>query len=293
MALNSGILKGKTLFITGASRGIGLSIGLKAAADGANVVIAAKTAEPHPKLPGTIFTAADDIEKAGGKALPIVCDVRDESSVQNAVQAASKEFGGIDILVNNASAISLTPTLQTDMKRYDLMHSVNARGTFLCSRTCIPRLLESEHPHILNISPPLDIDKFWFGAHPAYTLAKYGMTLYAHAMSDEFAEAGININCLWPRTAVATAAMVMLGGGEQAMALCRKPEIMADAAYLILSKTKGTFTGQFVIDDEILKESGITDMEQYSVVKGTTPAPDFFVKYDVNGKRITAPVKLK
>ncbi|MZR31937.1 SDR family oxidoreductase [Sneathiella litorea] len=271
-------LKGKTLFITGASRGIGLAIGKRAAADGANVVIAAKTAEPHAKLKGTIFSAATEIEEAGGKALPLVVDVRDEEGVDTAIKKAVDTFGGIDILVNNASAISLTGTLETPMKRYDLMHQVNIRGTFLCSQKAIPHLKRAENPHVLNLSPPLNFEAHWFSPHVAYSMAKYGMSLCVLGMAEEFRKAGIAFNALWPRTAVATAAMDLIGGPD-VRTKCRKDTIMADAAHFILTKPSRDFTGNFCIDDEILKEAGVTDFAQYRFegVEEKDLLPDFFV----------------
>lgn len=262
--INTGKLAGRTVFITGASRGIGKAIALKVAKDGANVVIAAKTAEPHPKLPGTIYTAAQEVEAAGGKCLPCVVDVRDENQVKSAVEQAVKKFGGIDIVVNNASAISLTGTLNTEMKRYDLMHHINTRGTFLVSKICLPYLQKGNNPHILNLSPPLNMNPQWFGNHVAYTMAKYGMSMCVLGMSEEFKDNGIAVNALWPRTAIHTAAIEMLSGKEAAR-VSRKPEIMADAAYAILCRDSRTFTGKFIVDDEILKEEGITDMDQYAV----------------------------
>ena len=228
-------LEGKTLFITGASRGIGLAIALKAAKDGANIILAAKTAEPHPKLPGTIYTAAEEIEKAGGMALPVIVDVREEEQVLSAVEEGVNKFGGIDICVNNASAIQLTNTLQTDMKRYDLMNQINARGTFVTSKSCLPHLLKSENPHILNISPPLDMNPAWFSGHVAYSMAKFGMSLCVLGMAAEFKDDGVAVNALWPRTAIATAAVKNVLGGEQLINISRGPEIMADAAYVILT----------------------------------------------------------
>jgi citronellol/citronellal dehydrogenase len=270
-------LRDKTLFITGASRGIGLAIGLRAARDGANVVIVAKTAEPDPRLPGTIFSAAREIEAAGGKALPLAVDIRFEDQVEQAVQKAVATFGGIDILVNNASAISLTGTLHTPMKRYDLMHQINARGTFLCSQKCVPHLKQAKNPHVLNLSPPLNIEKRWFAPHAAYTLAKYGMSFFAFAMAEEFRGDGIAFNCLWPRTAIATAAVGNLLGGDEAMKRCRKPEIMADAAHAILCRPSRECTGHFFIDDEVLSENGVTDLSPYAVSPGHDLLPDFFV----------------
>jgi len=270
-------LKGKTLFITGASRGIGLAIALRAARDGANIVIAAKTTEPHPKLPGTIYTAAEEIEKAGGKALPYVVDVREEAQIQAAVQKAVETFGGIDILINNASAISLTKTTDTPMKRYDLMHQINTRGTFACSQACIPFLKKAANPHILNISPPLQMETRWFAPHVAYTMAKFGMSMCVLGMAGELAADGIAVNALWPRTTIATAAVQNLLGGDEVVKGSRKPDIMADAAYIILTKPSREFTGQFCIDDETLASAGITDLESYSVVPGAKLLPDFFV----------------
>ena len=267
-------LQGKTAFITGASRGIGLAIGVRLAQAGANIIIAAKTAVPHPKLAGTIFSAAEEIEKVGGKALPLVVDVRDEQQVQEAVIQAVEKFGGIDILVNNASAIQLTNTLQTEMKRYDLMHHINTRGTFLTSQTCIPYLLKSENPHVLNISPPLNMEQRWFAPHVAYTIAKFGMSMCVLGMSGEF-KGKIAFNALWPRTTIATAAVDMLGG-EQMMRQSRKPEIMADAAFAILTKDKD-FTGNFLIDEDFLRTEGIQDFEKYANVPGEKLLPDFFI----------------
>lgn len=271
-------LKGKTLFITGASRGIGLAIAKRAAADGANVTVAAKTAEPHPKLPGTIFTAGEEIEEAGGKALPVICDIRFEDQVQEAVEKTVEEFGGIDICVNNASAISLTPTPETEMKRYDLMHQVNARGTFLVSKTCIPHLLEADNPHILNISPPLNVEEKWFAPHVAYSMAKFGMSLCVLGMAGEFRKQGLAVNALWPRTTIATAAVGNLLGGEEMLRHSLKPEIMADAAHVILTKPSDEFTGNFCIDDEVLEGAGVTDIEKYRVDPDKEPHPDFFVE---------------
>jgi citronellol/citronellal dehydrogenase len=270
-------LAGKTLLVTGASRGIGLAIALRAAHDGANIAIAAKTVKPDPRLPGTIFTAAEEVEKVGGKALPLPCDIRDEQSVEKAVADTASKFGGIDILVNNASAISLTGTLATPMKRYDLMNQINARGTFMVSQKCIPHLLMAANPHVLNLSPPLDFDVKWFSGHPAYTLAKYSMSIYAWAMAAEFKDKGIAFNCLWPRTGIATAAIRNVLGGEEGMKRCRKPEIMADAAHAILSRRARSCTGNFFIDDEVLAAEGVTDFDRYAVSPGTPLMPDFFV----------------
>lgn len=271
-------LKGKTLFITGASRGIGLAIALRAARDGANIAIAAKTTDPNPKLEGTIYSAATEIEKAGGQALPLVCDIRDEAQVQAAVAAAVAKFGGIDICVNNASAISLTGTVQTDMKRYDLMHQINGRGTFLVSKTAIPHLKKSSNPHILMLSPPLDMQPKWFGPHVAYSIAKYNMSLCVLGMAAEFAGDGIAVNALWPRTAIATAAVKNLLGGGQLVAMSRTPQILADAAHLIFTQPSRSLTGQFLIDDTFLHAvGGVTDFEPYRVDATKPLAADFFV----------------
>jgi citronellol/citronellal dehydrogenase len=270
-------LKGKTLFISGASRGIGLAIALRAARDGANIAVAAKTAEPHPKLEGTIYTAAEAIEKAGGKALPLVCDIRIEEQVAAAVEQTAKTFGGIDICVNNASAISLTPSTQTDMKRYDLMHGINARGTFLVSRNCIPHLKKASNPHILMLSPPLDMNVKWFAPHVAYTMAKFNMSIIALGLSGELKGDGIAANALWPRTTIATAAVQNLLGGDALTRRSRTPEIMGDAAHLILTQDAKTFTGRFCIDDTLLYEHGVKDFEKYRVDKSLELAPDFFV----------------
>uniref|UniRef100_A0A6B2EDS1 Hydroxysteroid dehydrogenase-like protein 2 n=1 Tax=Phlebotomus kandelakii TaxID=1109342 RepID=A0A6B2EDS1_9DIPT len=279
--INTGKLAGRTLFITGASRGIGKAIALKAARDGANIVIAAKTASPHPKLPGTIYTAAAEVEAAGGKALPCVVDVRDENQVREAVQTAAAKFGGIDIVVNNASAISLTPTEQTDMKRYDLMHNINTRGTFLVSKECLPYLKKSNHAHILNISPPLSMAPHWFGPHVAYTMAKYGMSMCVLGMSHELKQQGIGVNALWPRTAIYTAAMDLLTGGGESK-YYRKPEIMADAAYAVLCREPRTTTGNFFVDDEVLKSAGVTDLKPYACDPEYADQlmPDFFLESD-------------
>jgi citronellol/citronellal dehydrogenase len=270
-------LKGKTLFVTGASRGIGLAIALRAARDGANVVIAAKTADPHPKLPGTIYTAADEIAAAGGQALPLVVDVRDEANVQEAVEKAVARFGGIDICVNNASAISLTGTLSTDMKRYDLMHQINTRGTFLTTKTCIPYLKKAENPHVLMLSPPLDMSPRWFGPHVAYTMAKFGMSMCVLGMAEEFRSDGIAFNALWPRTGIATAAIQFALTGEEGLRHCRTPQIMADAAHAIFNKSSRELTGQFLIDDTFLYGEGVRDFDHYKVDPAATLMPDFFV----------------
>ncbi len=273
-------LKGKTLFITGASRGIGLAIAKRAARDGANIVIAAKTSEPNPKLPGTIHTAAAEIEAAGGHALALQTDIRDESSVLAAVEQAVARFGGIDILVNNASAISLTPTTATPMKRFDLMFGVNVRGTYLCTQACLPELIKAaqagRNPHVLNLSPPLSMREQWFAPHVAYTMAKYGMSECTLGHAGEFRPHGIGVNSLWPKTVILTAALQMIPGVD--VARCRKPEIMADAAHLILTSDARSTTGNFFIDDELLLSSGVTDLDKYSITPGTTDfVPDYFV----------------
>lgn len=270
-------LKDKTLFITGASRGIGLAIGLRAARDGANVVVAAKTAEPHAKLPGTIHSAAAEIEAAGGQALAMVVDVRDEASVQAAVDAAVERFGGIDICVNNASAINLRGTLDTDMKRYDLMHQVNARGTFLVSRACIPHLRKAANPHVLALSPPLDLRPEWFAPFPAYAMAKFNMSFYMMAMAEEFRSDGIAFNGLWPRTAVATSAVKFTLAELANFSNARTPDIMADAAYAIFSRPARACTGQFFIDDAVLWGEGVTDFSGYAVERDQPLAIDLFV----------------
>ncbi len=272
-------LKNKTLFITGASRGIGLAIGLRAARDGANVIIAAKTAEAHPKLPGTIYSAAQQIEAAGGRTLPVVVDVRDEASVKAAVEGAVNHFGGIDICVNNASAIKLTGTLETDMKRYDLMHQINARGTYLVSRLCIPYLRQASNPHVLSLCPPLDLRPQWFAPYPAYAVAKYGMSLYVMAMAAEFQHEGIAFNGLWPRTTIATSAVefVLSGTADHWMERSRTPQIMADAAHAILCRSARACTGRFFIDDEVLWAEGVTQFEGYSCRPGHELAVDLFV----------------
>jgi citronellol/citronellal dehydrogenase len=286
-------LRGKTLFITGASRGIGLAIGLRAARDGANIAIAAKTADPHPKLPGTVYTAAREIETAGGHALPFVCDIRFEDQVQAAVAKAVETYGGIDICVNNASAISLPPTEQTELKRFDLMWAINTRGTFLVSKTCIPHLRNAENPHILMLSPPLDMKAKWFERHLAYSIAKYGMSLCVLGLTAELKSDGIAVNALWPRTTIATAAVNNLLGGDALMGRSRTPEILADAAHLIFTQPAKTFTGHFLIDDTFLHEvGGVTDFERYRVDPTAELAPDFFVPDDSRpppGVRITRP----
>ena len=275
-------LQGKTLFISGGSRGIGLAIAVRAARDGANVAIAAKTDQPHPKLSGTIHTAADAIREAGGQALPLLCDIREEGQVTAAIENTVETFGGLDILVNNASAISLSGTMQTDMKRYDLMNQINARGTYLCGRKAIPHLRKAENPHILTLSPPLDMRSKWFAPHVAYSIAKYGMSLCTLAWAKEFAKDGIAANALWPRTGIATAAIEMLGGDELAKR-SRAPEIMADAAHVILCKDSRSFTGRFCIDDVVLHESGVRDFSGYrrADVDESELMPDFFVPDDL------------
>jgi citronellol/citronellal dehydrogenase len=273
-------LSGKTLFITGASRGIGLAIALRAARDGANIAIAAKTAEPHPKLAGTIYTAAEDIERAGGKALPLVVDVRDETLVRDALDKTAQKFGGIDIGVNNASAIQLTNTTATDMKRFDLMQQINARGTFMVSKWAIGYLEKAANPHILMISPPLDMKEKWFAPHTAYSMAKFGMSLVVLGLAGELRGKGIAVNALWPRTLIATAAVQNLLGGAAMAARGRKPDIMADAAYAIFNKPSRQFTGRFVIDDSFLAENGVADFERYRVDPTQSLAPDFFVPDD-------------
>jgi citronellol/citronellal dehydrogenase len=270
-------LEGKTLFITGASRGIGLAIGLRAARDGANVVIAAKTDSPNPKLPGTIHTAAEEIHKAGGRALACVVDVRSEEQIASAVDKAVATFGGIDILVNNASAISLTGTLSTPMKRFDLMHQINTRGTFACSQACLPHLMKAENAHILNLSPPLDMKEKWFSPHVAYTMAKFGMSLCVLGMAGEFRSAGVAVNALWPRTVIATAAVQNLLGGDATVRGSRKPDIMADAAHAILTRPSRECTGNFFVDDEVLASVGVKDLSKYQMVPGADLIPDFFV----------------
>jgi citronellol/citronellal dehydrogenase len=277
---NAVSLAGKTLFITGASRGIGLAIALRAARDGANIAIAAKTEKPHPKLPGTIYTAAEDIERAGGKALPLVLDVRDEAMVKAALAQTANRFGGIDIVVNNASAIALTPVVDTDMKRFDLMHQINARGTFVVSKWAIGYLEKGANPHILTISPPLDMKEKWFAPHTAYSMAKFGMSLVVLGLAGELRSKGIAVNALWPRTVIATTAVQNLLGGEAMMQRARKPEIVADAAYAIFTKPAREFTGRFLIDDSFLAENGIGDFDHYRVNPAQVLAPDFFVPDD-------------
>lgn len=271
-------LQGKTLFISGGSRGIGLAIALRAARDGANVAIAAKTSEPHPTLPGTIHTAAREIEAAGGQALPLLCDIRDEAQIDAAVARTVERFGGIDICINNASAIHLTGTLQTEPKRYDLMQGINARGTFLVSRACIPHLMKAANPHVLSLAPPLELNPEWFAPYPAYALAKYSMSLYAMAMAAEFRRARIAFNTLWPKTYIDTAAVRHIAG-TQAQAVSRTPEIMADAAWHILTQPSTAFTGRHCVDENVLVEAGVRDLRPYRCEPGDTPlAFDLFVQ---------------
>ena len=267
----------KTLFITGASRGIGLAIALKAARDGANIAIAAKTIAPHPKLEGTIYSAAEQIEAEGGKALPIPCDVRDEEQVKSAIKQAAQRFGGIDIVVNNASAIQLTRTPETEMKRFDLMQQVNARATFMVSKYAIPYLENAKNPHILTLSPPLDMQEKWFAPHLAYTMSKFGMSLIVLGLAGELRDKKIAVNALWPRTTIATAAIKNLLGGDEMMRASRSPQIMADAAYAIFMKSAASFTGNFLIDDTFLMSEGVTNFEKYAMEAGVPLHPDFFV----------------
>lgn len=278
MGAGMGSLKGKTLFITGASRGIGLAIAKKAAEDGANIAVVAKTDTPHPKLEGTIHTASEEIEAAGGKALPIACDIRDEDQVKDAVAKTAETFGGIDILINNASAISLSDTEKTTMSRFDLMHQINTRGTFLVTKTCLPYLKKSDNAHVLMLSPPLDMSVKWFAPHVAYSIAKYGMSLCVLGMAKEFEKDAIAVNALWPRTAIATAAVKNVLGGDRLMKMSRTPEIVADAAHIILTQPAKDFTGRFVIDDTLLSEiGGVTDFEKYRVDPSQPLVADFFV----------------
>ncbi|XP_066037521.1 hydroxysteroid dehydrogenase-like protein 2 [Chamaea fasciata] len=279
MLPNTGKLAGCTLFITGASRGIGKAIALKAAKDGANIVVAAKTAEPHPVLPGTIYTAAEEIEAAGGKALPCIVNVREEQQIINAVEKAVKTFGGIDILVNNASAISLTGTLETATKKVNLMMDVNVRGTYLTSKACLPHLRKSKNPHILNLSPPMNLNPMWFKNHCAYTISKYGMSMCVLGMAEEF-RGEVAVNALWPKTAIHTAAMDMLGGAGIEKQ-CRKTDILADAAYCILTKPK-SFTGNFIIDEVLLREEGVKDFDVYAIAPGNPLMPDFFLDVEID-----------
>jgi citronellol/citronellal dehydrogenase len=272
-------LAGRTLFISGGSRGIGLAIALRAAQDGANIALIAKTAQPHPKLPGTVFTAAEEIEAAGGSALPIVGDIRDEAQVEAAVASAAERFGGIDICVNNASAIDLSGTEALAVQRYDLMQDINTRGTFVVSRACIPHLRRAENPHILTLSPPISLQERWLGPHLGYTVAKYGMTLCALGFAAEFRDVGIASNALWPRTLIATAAVQNLLGGDAAMAAARKPELYADAAYAILARPSREFSGQALLCEDVLAEEGVTDLDRYAYVPGAALQVDLFVDH--------------
>jgi citronellol/citronellal dehydrogenase len=277
----AGSLKNKTLFITGASRGIGLSIALRAAREGANIAIAAKTETPHPKLPGTIHTAAAEVEKAGGKALPLAVDIRDEEAVRAAIAKTVATFGGLDIVVNNASAIALTTAEQTDMRRFDLMHQINTRGTFMVSKYAIPHLQKADNPHILMLSPPPDMKEKWFAPHTAYSIAKFGMSLVVLGLAGELRSKGIAVNALWPRTTIATSAIRNLLGGDEMMRRSRKPEILADAARMIFAKDARAFSGHFLIDDSFLASEGVTDFDRYSIEPGAPLAPDFFVPDDI------------
>lgn len=273
-------LKDKVIFMSGGSRGIGLAMAIKAAKDGAKIVVAAKTSEPHPKLPGTIFTAAEEIIEAGGDALPVVCDIRNEDNVRDVINQAVEHFGGIDVCINNASAIQLTNVTDTAMKRYDLMHQINGRGTYMVSKYCLPHLMKADNPHILNLSPPLDMSPKWFSGTVAYTMAKYTMSMCVLGMAEEFKEFGIAVNALWPRTAIATAAVQNHLGGDEIMRLSRNVDIMADAAYEILTKSSKEFTGKFCIDDLILHDAGIKDFTKYANVPFAELMPDFFVPDD-------------
>lgn len=270
-------LSEKTLFITGATRGIGKAIALRAARDGANVVVLGKTEKPHPRLPGTVDSAVEEIEAAGGRALGCVADVRFEDQVQRAVDQALERFGTIDVLVNNASAISLTDTEATELKRFDLMFQVNVRATFMCTKLCAPALRKAENPHVLNLAPPLNFEARWFAPHVAYSITKYGMSLCVLGMAEEFSSRGIAVNALWPKTVIATAAVQNLLGGDSVMARARKPEIVADAARVILCKDSKTCTGNFFIDEEVLSDAGVSDFERYAVTPGVEPLPDLFV----------------
>jgi citronellol/citronellal dehydrogenase len=270
-------LSGKTLFITGATRGIGLAIALRAARDGANVAVGGKTAAPHPRLPGTVDEAVSAIEDAGGRAIGCVCDIRSDDQVAAAVERTVQAFGVLDVLVNNAGTISLTPTLATDMKRFDLMHGVNSRAAFLCARLCIPHLSKAPNPHILTVSPPLTLEPRWFAPHLAYSMSKYAMSLCTLGLAAELAEAGIAVNSLWPKTTIATAAIRNLLGGEAAVARSRTPDIMADAAHAILTAPSRAFTGRFCVDEDVLADAGVTDFDRYAVTPGAELIPDFFV----------------
>ncbi|MBN1800635.1 MAG: NAD(P)-dependent oxidoreductase [Candidatus Lokiarchaeota archaeon] len=271
-------LKNKVIFITGASRGIGKAIAMRCARDGAKIAVIGKTSEPHPKLPGTVFTAVEDIKSVGGDAIPCIVDIRFEDQLQQAIDATIKKFGKIDVLVNNASAISLTPTLGTSMKRFDLMFDINVRGTFLCSKLCIPHLKRSDNPHILVLSPPLVMEPTWFASSLAYTMSKFGMSMCVLGLAEEFKRFGIGVNALWPKTTIATSAVKNLLGGETAMKHSRKPEIVADAAYMIITKSSREFTGNFFIDEDVLKEGGITEFQKYSFVPEAELTPDLFFR---------------
>ncbi len=270
-------LRGKTLFITGGSRGIGLAIALRAARDGANVAIAAKTKVPHPKLPGTVYSACEEVERAGGRALPCITDIRSEDEVRVALAQTAETFGGVDILINNASAIQLSPTAATEMKRFDLMHQVNTRGTYLCTQAALPYLSKSDNPHVLTLSPPLNLQPHWFGPHVAYSLSKYGMSLCVLGHAEELRSQGIAVNALWPRTTIATSALRNFPGGELAVQKARSPEIMADAAYAILTRPARTFSGNFCIDEEVLRAAGVSDFSRYASVPDAELLPDLFV----------------
>jgi citronellol/citronellal dehydrogenase len=286
-------LKGKTLFITGASRGIGIAIALRAARDGANVAVAAKTDTPNPKLPGTVHSAAEEIEKAGGKALALVVDVRDEAAVKDAIDRTAAHFGSLDIVVNNASAISLTPSSETDMKRYDLMQQINTRGTFMVSKFAIPHLAKAANPHILMLSPPLDMKEKWFARHTAYSIAKYGMSLVVLGLAGELRSQGIAVNALWPRTTIATSAIKNLLGGDAIMRMSRTPDIIADAAAMIFEKPAKSFTGNFLIDDTFLAGEGVIDFDKYRVDPTQALSPDFFVPDDMAPPRGVSLAALK